>query len=86
MERVLSRVSNVLLNGSDLILDRIFDRVGFNLIEDKEFRQLIKARLSYPADKAATVEYLKNHSGEDVDLSKIYRYPDKLSNRRHEIV
>ena len=30
VRRVLSQVSNILLNGCDLILDRIFDRVGFN--------------------------------------------------------
>jgi len=80
-ERVLSNISNILLNGSDLILDRIFDRVGFNRIDDEVFRKLVKARLSYPASKAATVEYLKNHFDDDVDLSRIYRYLDKLNDR-----
>lgn len=86
VERVLSNISNILLNGSDLILDRIFDRVGFNMIDDEVFRKLVKARLSYPASKAATVEYLKNHFDDDVDLSRIYRYLDKLSGRQHELV
>ena len=53
--------------------------MGFNRIEDVIFRQLVKARLAYPASKAATVEYLKNHFDKDVDLSKIYRYLDKLA-------
>lgn len=83
---MLSNVCNVLLNGSDLILDRVFDRIGFNKIEDVVFRQLVKARLSYPASKAATVEYLKNYFDEDVDLSKIYRYLDKLSDHQHDVV
>ena len=48
-----------------------FDSVGFNRIEDPIFRQLVKARLAYPASKAATVEYLKNHFEENVSLSKI---------------
>lgn len=86
VERVLSNISNILLNGSDLILDRIFDRVGFNRIDDDVFRKLVKARLSYPASKAATAEYLKNHFDDDVDLSRIYRYLDKLSGRQHELV
>ena len=30
VRRVLSNVSNILLNGCDLILDRTFDRIGFN--------------------------------------------------------
>ena len=48
--------------------------------------KLVKARLAYPTSKAATVEYLKNHFDEDVDLSKIYRYLDKLSDHQHDIV
>lgn len=86
VRRVLSQVENVLLNGCDLILDRTFDRVGFNRIDDEVFRKLVKARLACPASKAATVEYLKNHFDDDVDLSKIYRYLDKLSGRQHELV
>ena len=85
VRRVLSNVSNILLNGCDLILDRTFDRIGFNRIDDV-FRKLVKARLAYPTSKAATVEYLKNHFDEDVDLSKTYRYLDKLSGHQHEIV
>ena len=37
-ERVLSNVSNVFLNGADLLLDHVFDIVGFNKIEDTVFR------------------------------------------------
>lgn len=86
VQQVLSMVKNVLINGADLILDRVFNLVGFNKIEDEIFRKLVKARLSYPASKSATVEYLKNQFDEDVNLSKIYRYLDKLSNKQHDIV
>ncbi len=86
VRRVLSQVENILLNGCDLILDRTFDRVGFNRIDDEVFRKLVKARLACPASKAATAEYLKNHFDDDVDLSKIYRYLDKISGRQHELV
>ena len=34
--------------------------------------------------KMATVEYLKSHFYEDVDLNKIYRYLDKLYNTQKE--
>lgn len=85
-ENVLSNISNILINGTDLILDRVFDLVGFNRVEDMIFRQLVKARLSYPASKAATAEYLKNHFDEDVDLSRIYRYLDKLGDVQHQLV
>lgn len=72
IERFIDSIENILVNGDSLILDRIFDRIGFDKIEDDVFRKLVVARLSCPSSKAATVEYLKNHFDEDVDLSKIY--------------
>ena len=86
IEQLLSNITNITIDGADLILDRVFDTVGFNRIEDEIFRKLVKARLSYPASKAATVEYLKNHFDDDVSLSKIYRYLDRLSDTQHHIV
>lgn len=85
-EQLLNSITNITIDGADLILDRVFDNVGFNRIEDDVFRKLVKARLSYPASKAATAEYLKNHFDDDVSLSKIYRYLDKLSDSQHRIV
>lgn len=85
-EQLLNSITNITIDGADLILDRVFDNVGFNRIEDDIFRKLVKARLSYPASKAATAEYLKNHFDDDVSLSKIYRYLDKLSDSQHRIV
>ena len=39
-EQKLSCITNISINGADLILDRVFDSVGFNRIEDPAFRQL----------------------------------------------
>jgi len=77
--QLLNNVENILLNGTELILDRVFNQVGFNQIEDEIFRKLVQSRLSYPSSKSATVEYLKNHFDEDVNLSRIYRYLDKMN-------
>lgn len=44
------------------------------------------ARLCQPMSKMATVDYLKSHFDEDVDLSKIYRYLDKLYNSQQQTV
>ena len=86
IDEYFGRIENVQLNGCELILDRVFDLVGFGRIEDKVFRQLVCSRLSFPASKAATVEYLKNHFDDDIDLSKIYRYLDKLNDRHKSLV
>ncbi len=86
IERFLSHIDNILLNGCELILNRVFDSIGFDKIDDEIFRKLVISRLSYPSSKAATVEYLKNHFDEDVSLSKIYRYLDRLNSSCQEQV
>lgn len=75
----VSDIANVLINGHQQILNRVFDLVGFQEIKDPIFRNLVLARLSYPSSKKATVEYLKSYFNEDVNLHKIYRYLDKLN-------
>ncbi len=41
-EQMLSCISNITIDGADLILDRVFDNVGFNRIGDDIFRKLVK--------------------------------------------
>jgi transposase len=80
----ISNIENVLLNGTQLILNRIYKRIGFDKIDDQILKHLAVARLSQPMSKAATVDYLKSHFEEDVSLSKIYRYLDKLYNTQQD--
>lgn len=84
VDNLLSNVENILINGTELILNRVYDRVGFNQIEDDILRYLSIARLSQPLSKSATVEYLKSYFNEDIKLEKVYRYLDKLYNTQQE--
>ena len=84
--RFLDNVDSILLNGAKLIIDKVYDSIGFDRIPDAILRHLVVARLCQPMSKMATVEYLKSHFDEDVDLSKIYRYLDKLYNSQQETV
>lgn len=79
-ERFISNIDNVLINGTQLLLDKVYDSIGFNQIPDEILRHLVIARVSQPMSKLATVEYLKSYYDEDVDLNNIYRYMDKLYN------
>lgn len=83
---VLDNVDAILLNGAKLIIDKVYDSIGFNQLEDDVLRQLVAARLCQPMSKMATVEYLKSHFDEDINLSRIYRYLDKLYNTQQELV
>lgn len=84
-ERFISNIDNVLINGTQLLLDKVYDSIGFNQIPDEFLRHLVIARVSQPMSKLATVEYLKSYYDEDVDLNNIYRYMDKLYNSQMEL-
>ena len=75
----------MLINGTQLLLNQIYDNIGFNRIPDEILRHLVIARVSQPGSKLATVDYLKSYYDEDVDLNHIYRYMDKLYNTQMEL-
>ncbi|WP_239063779.1 IS1634 family transposase [Bacteroides sp. 51] len=85
-KRVIDNMDAVLINGTQLLLDRIYDDIGFNRIPDEILRHLVTARVSQPASKLATTEYLKSYYDEDIDLNHIYRYMDKLYNTQQVLV
>ena len=83
--RVVDNMDAVLINGTQLLQNQVYDSIGFNQIPDEILRHLVIARVSQPRSKLATVEYLKSYCDEDVDLNHIYRYMDKLYNTQMEI-
>jgi transposase len=85
-ERILSKVDSVQINGTQLLLNRIYDHIGFNRIEDDILRHLVIARISQPASKLATVASLKSYYDEDLELNWIYKYMDKLYATRRELI
>ena len=85
-ERVVGNMDALLINGTQLLLGRIYEEIGFNAVKDEVLRHLVIARLSQPRSKLATVDYLKSYYDEDVNLDRIYNYMDKLYNRQQELV
>lgn len=85
-QRFINNIDSVLINGTQLLLNQIYDSIGFNSIPDEVLRHLVIARVSQPMSKLATVDYLKTYFDEDVDLNNIYHYMDKLYNTQMELV
>ena len=84
--QVLGNIDNILINGTQLILEKVYARIGFDGINDAILKHLVIARLCQPTSKSGTVDYLKSCFDEDVQLSKIYRYLDKLYKTQKEKV
>jgi transposase len=70
------------LAGPELLLGGIFDEIGFNKIPDELFRHLVLTRLICPGSKLKTVDYLFKYNGIHMDVTKVYRYLDKLQNHQ----
>ena len=81
---LLNNIENILLNGTQLILNQVFKRIGFDAIDDDILKHLVTARLCQPSSKAGTVDYLKSYFDEDVELHKIYKYLDRLHSTQQE--
>ena len=65
--------------GPELILGKLFDEVGFNIIEEQFFRHLVLSRLVFPLSKLKTTEYLLQYKSLTIDVDQLYRFLDKLN-------
>ena len=83
---VFSHIDRTLHNTPQVILNCIYDSIGFGAIGDDILRHLVIARVCAPLSKVATVEYLKSYFDEDIRLHNIYRYMDRLYSSQREKV
>jgi transposase len=65
--------------GPELIFGRLFDEIGFGVIPEQLFRDIVIARLVYPTSKLKTVDYLYRYRGKTVSVQSIYRFLDRLN-------
>lgn len=72
--------------GTELLLGKIFESIGFGAVDDDIFRQLVLSRLSYPVSKLKTSKYLYEYHDLDFPVQQIYRYMDKLHSTQKELV
>lgn len=85
-DKFISNIRQVTVAGTDLLLGKLFQDIGFDQIKDKLFRQLVLSRLCFPVSKLRTIDYLKKYYAIDIDEDQVYRYLDKLYNKQRDIV
>lgn len=88
IESFLSEVQNAQIRtiGPELVFGKVFDCIGFNIINEPLFRHLVIARLAFPLSKLKTIEYLYRYQGVCLDLDTVYRFLDKLNEQLKERV
>lgn len=67
--------------GPEIIFGRIYDYIGFSIINEPMFRHLVIARIAFPLSKLKTVEYLYRYQGKSLDVDAVYRFLDKLNSK-----
>lgn len=75
---LIDGIQQVKVVGTELLLGKLFDEIGFTTITDELFRYLVLSRLCFPVSKLKTTDYLQKYHGITVNEDAIYRYLDKL--------
>jgi transposase len=65
--------------GPELIFGRLFDEIGFDVIPERLFRDIVIARLVNPGSKLKTVGYLHRYQGKTISPDSIYLFLDRLN-------
>jgi len=85
-DSVLDSIEGITVAGTELLLDRIFNEIGFHVIKDDIFKWLVYSRICFPASKLKTCDYLLTYHGLEFEAHDLYRYMDKLYNNYKEAV
>jgi transposase len=83
---VLESVENITVSGTELLLDKLFNDIGFDVIKDDIFKWLVYSRICFPSSKLKTCDYLRTYHGLDFQVQDLYRYMDKLYTNYKETV
>lgn len=88
IDNIFESLSNASIRvvGPELIFGKIYDKIGFNKIEEELFRHLVISRLAFPLSKLKTIEYLYRYQGVSLNKDTVYRFLDKLNNKLKEKV
>jgi hypothetical protein len=58
VDAFMSCLDSFHLVGPELLLGKLFDEIGFDVVQEELFRYLVITRLIYPVSKLKTVDYL----------------------------
>ena len=83
VDSIFETLSNASIKvvGQELIFGKIYDKIGFNKIDEDLFRHLVLSRLAFPLSKLKTIDYLYRYQGISLSVSRVYRFLDKLNNK-----
>ncbi len=85
-EIVKNSITGISIEGVHLLLGKIYSDIGFDGLNSELLKQLVLIRLSHPASKLKTSQYLRRYFSADISEDKIYRYLDLLYKEHKDII
>ncbi len=85
-EIVTKSIKSINIEGVNLLLGKIYSEIGFEKIDSPLLKQLVIIRLSHPASKLKTTQYLKRYFSIEINEDKIYRYLDKIYSQQKGLI
>lgn len=85
-ETVKNSITGINIEGVYLLLGKIYSEIGFDELKSELLKQLVLIRLSHPASKLKTSQYLRRYFSADISEDRIYRYLDLLYKEQKDIV
>jgi len=83
-DTIATSIQSIYIEGINLLLGKIYSDIGFNDINSDILKQLVIIRLSHPASKLKTSQYLKRYFEVNLSDDKIYRYLDKIYSKHKD--
>ena len=86
IDHFFNNIEQITVQGTEHLLGNIFNEIGFGRITDPLFRQLVIARLCFPASKLKTTDFLSKYHFFSIDVQHVYRYLDKFYKTQKNLV
>ncbi|MGB3464980.1 MAG: IS1634 family transposase, partial [Cyclobacteriaceae bacterium] len=85
-DKAFAQLGQLRFVGGDLVLGRLYDEIGFDMLGSPIFKDLVMARLLNPSSKLKTLRYLEEIKGSQYSIKTVYRYMDRLEAKQKQLV
>jgi len=83
-QQIKESIKKIEIAGVELLLGGLYSEIGFDHVNSDLFRYLVIVRLSHPASKLKTTEYLSRYFSLNFSEDRIYRLMDKIYEEQKE--
>jgi transposase len=82
----LENIEQITVSGTTLLLEKLYNEIGFNKIKNTLLKSLVFSRIIFPTSKLKTTELLSKYYDIDIQVQKVYRYLDDLYSNQKELI